>query len=254
MPESIIPQNHPRAASLNTRHQLINGMKEEIVTESGLIAHGRGEAFDYLFGEKTHQFAMHATKVAAAKLFLSKNPVISINGNVTILSGKELVKFSNTTRIPLEINLFYYKPSRIKAIHKKLTSYGAKYVLSVNKEDQIELDSLNSYRRWGNKNGIIKADVVLVLLEDGDRTKKLVEMNKIVISIDLNPLSRTVIYSQIAIIDNLQRSIPHLSRFYQSMTKKCARKILKNYNHKKNLLEALDTISQYYITELKKRR
>jgi 4-phosphopantoate--beta-alanine ligase len=46
-----IPENHPRYLNLKYRHKIIEGMEKLIVAEAGLIAHGRGECFDYIFGE-----------------------------------------------------------------------------------------------------------------------------------------------------------------------------------------------------------
>ncbi len=112
----MIPDSHPRSKSLQTRHALIEGVKRNIVAESGLIAHGRGEAYDYLLGEKTHDFAREAIKASAALLKLSSHPVISVNGNTAILCGKEMAEFSNKTGIPLEINLFYRRPERYVSI------------------------------------------------------------------------------------------------------------------------------------------
>ena len=48
-----IPKSHPRYVSLITREKVSQLMKKGLVHETGLIAHGRGEAFDYLIGEKT---------------------------------------------------------------------------------------------------------------------------------------------------------------------------------------------------------
>src|SRR3972149_3294159 len=49
---------------------------------------------------------------------------------------------------------------------------------------------LESRRALAHRAGIYGADVVLVPLEDGDRTEALVRMGKAVISVDLNPRSR----------------------------------------------------------------
>ena len=48
-----IPKDHPRAVSLRIREMLVDGLKDGLVVEEGLIAYGRGETFDYLIGEKT---------------------------------------------------------------------------------------------------------------------------------------------------------------------------------------------------------
>ncbi|MEM4954456.1 MAG: hypothetical protein QXE87_03535, partial [Candidatus Methanomethylicaceae archaeon] len=56
-----IPENHPRAKSLKERMKIIEGEEKGIVAKAGLIAHGRGEAFDYLIGETTITPAFFAT-------------------------------------------------------------------------------------------------------------------------------------------------------------------------------------------------
>ena len=53
-----VPPSHPRYHSLLMRHLITESGKKSIVAESGLIAHGRGEAFDYLLGEETKPFAL----------------------------------------------------------------------------------------------------------------------------------------------------------------------------------------------------
>jgi len=53
-----IPKSHPRYESLRTRDLIAGGVEKGIASIHGLIAHGRGEAFDYLIGEKTNDFAI----------------------------------------------------------------------------------------------------------------------------------------------------------------------------------------------------
>src|SRR5262245_2188732 len=74
-----IPLNHPRYQSLQLRNRLIDGFRAGLATEAGLLAHGRGEAFDYLLGERTNDFALEAIRVASALIVCAKHPVISIN-------------------------------------------------------------------------------------------------------------------------------------------------------------------------------
>ena len=111
---SNIPKSHPRYLSLKTREKISEGMKKGLVHETGLIAHGRGEAFDYLIGEQTIPFADEAERVAAVALLCAKNPVISMNGNVVALSGKECITLSKCIPAKLEVNLFHRTNSRIK--------------------------------------------------------------------------------------------------------------------------------------------
>src|SRR2546427_1447987 len=82
-----IPRSHPRYGSLVTREKLVTAWKAGIVVPEGLIAYGRGEAFDYLLGEETSAPALVAEKAAAAFLVRAKSPVISVNGNVAALAA-----------------------------------------------------------------------------------------------------------------------------------------------------------------------
>ncbi len=60
-----IPKSHPRYRSLLEREKLVEGFHKGLVAEAGLIAQGRGEAFDYLIGERTIPSALKATRAAA---------------------------------------------------------------------------------------------------------------------------------------------------------------------------------------------
>ena len=51
----------------------------------------------------------------------------------------------------------------------------------------------------------------MVPLEDGDRTKALRKAGKIVITFDLNPLSRTAETANITIVDNVTRAVDLLN-------------------------------------------
>ena len=57
---SLIPKSHPRAKSLFIREKLVKGFDNGLVAKEGLLAQGRGEAFDYLLGEKTGKSAKKA--------------------------------------------------------------------------------------------------------------------------------------------------------------------------------------------------
>ena len=107
--QMTIPEDHPRHQSLKYRHQIIDGMTNVVVAEAGLIAHGRGECFDYILGEKTSESSKKAIKAAVALLLLAQKPIISVNGNVAALVPSELIALSEVIKAPLEINLFYRK-------------------------------------------------------------------------------------------------------------------------------------------------
>ena len=48
-----VPESHPRFASLMARKKLTEAAAAGLLADSALIAHGRGEAFDYLLQERT---------------------------------------------------------------------------------------------------------------------------------------------------------------------------------------------------------
>lgn len=204
----MIPKTHPRYESLMTREKIEEGVKKGITSLVGLIAHGRGEAFDYLIGEKTNENAKKAIKKAAYELKNAKYPVISVNGNATALVPKELIELANVLNAKLEVNIFYTSDERELKIKEHLIENGAKEVLLADKD--TELKHLDSNRKYVNKEGILKADVVFVPLEDGDRTEALIKEGKKVIVIDLNPMSRSAEMATITIVDNITRAMPLL--------------------------------------------
>jgi len=206
-----VPKSHPRYHSLKTRHDIIKGMEDKVVAPAGLIAHGRGESFDYLVGEATQDFATLAIGASASAFLLADFPVISVNGNVAALCPRELVELSHATGAPLEVNLFYKAPGRLQAIEKILRQAGATEILGLDPDTaNATIPELESNRRHVDPQGILKADLVWVPLEDGDRTEALVKMGKQVITVDLNPLSRTSKMAHITIVDNIIRTLPAL--------------------------------------------
>jgi 4-phosphopantoate--beta-alanine ligase len=56
-------------------------------------------------------------------------------------------------------------------------------------------------------------------LEDGDRAEALAKAGKVVISIDLNPLSRTSQVAAVPIVDNVARAVPNMIRLAEKMKK-----------------------------------
>lgn len=241
-----LPKSHPRYKSLKYRHKIIEGMKELIVAEAGLIAHGRGECFDYIIGEKTNHAAMNAIKVAVAMLLTAKHPVISVNGNVAALCPNELVELSNVINAPLEINLFYQKEGRIEAIKEVLEKAGAMNIKGVDQEKMVEIKGLESNRRFVEE--IAESDVILVPLEDGDRTEALKKIGKKVIAIDLNPISRTSIWADVTIVDNVVRALPEMIKVtnkFKNISREELNKIVKDFDNKKNIQSMLDLIIKY---------
>ncbi len=241
----MIPKNHPRFKSLITREMIVEGVRKGITSMQGLIAQGRGEAFDYLIGEKTSNSALQAEKAAAAALLLADKPVISVNGNVAALVPKEIIRLSELVDAPLEVNLFHRTEERVNKIIRHLRSLGAKKMFT--KSDGV-IPGLEHERGKVDTDGILSSDVVVVPLEDGDRCKALVDMGKTVIAVDLNPLSRTAQCATITIVDNIIRAIPNISKFAEesrSLKKDALRELICEFDNKKNLALAIEEIAAH---------
>jgi 4-phosphopantoate--beta-alanine ligase len=228
-----IPKSHPRYLSLQIREKLVNGFNNNLVAKEGLLAHGRGEAFDYLIGEKSTKAAKNAIKAAAYMLNQAQNSVISVNGNFAALCPKEIIQLAKITDSKIEVNLFYSSEKRKKAISRLLRKSGAKEILGIDKKHSMKLKGIDSARRIVDKNGIFSADVVLVPLEDGDRTIVLKKAKKKIITFDLNPLSRTAQTADVTIVDNVTRAM----KLLVTESKKSRKKII--FHNKKNLKSAI---------------
>lgn len=245
----MLDKNHPRFISLQTRNKIVKGIKMGITSMHGLVAQGRGEAFDYILGEQTREFAIEAINFAANLLISAKNPVLSINGNVVALCAKEYVSLSKILNCPIEINLFHRTNTREKKIEKLLLKLGAKKILGVGKDASEVIENIASKRKFVSSMGIYKADVVLVPLEDGDRTENLVKMGKKVITIDLNPFSRTAQKADVTIVDNIVRVMPLLVKSVKKNTMN--KKATRNYNNKEILSRAILAIKEYLDNQAK---
>ena len=238
----MIPKSHPRFVSLMTRELIIEGVKNGITSTQGLIAQGRGEAFDYLIGEKSTDGALAAEKIAAAELLLARRPVISVNGNAAALVPGELIRLGEIVNAPLEVNLFHRTQERVDKIIKHLHSLGAQNLCM--RSDAL-IPGIEHERAKVDSYGIFSADVVLVPLEDGDRCKALVDMGKTVIAIDLNPLSRTAQGATVTIVDNIIRAVPNISKFageLKGLRKEELQEIVMGYDNKNTLSLAIDEV------------
>jgi len=245
--ETKISPQHPRAESLINREKLIEHQKSGIVALAGLIAHGRGEAFDYLLGEKTTENALKAIKAAAAAMLLAEHPVISVNGNAVALAAEDIVNLADITGSKIEVNLFHRSLERELAIKRLLETLGAKEILGVGEASSVRIPEVYSERRRVDPRGILVADVVLVPLEDGDRTEALRKMGKTVIAIDLNPLSRTAQWASITIVDNVVRALPILVKeasILKNEGREKLQKLVSNFDNREVLAESIKLVNK----------
>ena len=202
--------SHPRYRSLVVRQTLAGAHRSGLVVPEGLIAHGRGEAFDYFLGERTTPSARRAERAAAEWLWGAERPVLSVNGNVAALAAPEVARIARRApHLAVEVNLFHRTPARARQVASVLRAAGVREVLGVRPSARIP--GLPSDRARVDRRGIYRADVCLVPLEDGDRAEALRTRGVRVISVDLNPLSRTSEAADLPIVDELRRALGHIA-------------------------------------------
>ena len=243
-----IPRNHPRYQSLRIRELLVKGMREGIVVPEGLLAHGRGEAFDYLIGEKTGKAAGRAIEAAAAALLTAKSPVLSVNGNTAALVPREVSKLASIIPAKVEVNLFHRSVERERRIARLMRRYGVKDVLGVGVNASEKIRGVSSRRKMVDPAGIGAADVIVVPLEDGDRAEALARSGRLVIAVDLNPLSRTAQAASITIVDNAVRAFPGLMRMVTKLKRSrrsSLERVVSGFDNKKNILRGLEEMMDY---------
>ncbi len=227
---------------------MVSGLERGIVVPQGLLAHGRGEAFDYLLGERTSPPARKAATAAAAYLLRARNPVLSVNGNAAVLVPDQISLLARMIPAKVEVNLFHRTPGREKRIARFLKVHGVRQVLGVDHSASARIRAVSSQRRFVDPRGIGSADVVLVPLEDGDRAIALRRLGKVVVATDLNPLSRTARVATVAIVDNITRAFPLLVaevRRLKNRPRTALEKIVEGFNNEDNLARAEREIVHY---------
>jgi 4-phosphopantoate--beta-alanine ligase len=234
-----IPEDHPRRESLRTRHRIEAGVEKGITSRQGLIAEGRGEAFDYLLGEETTASADRAARAAAAHLLLADHPVVSVNGNVAALVPEAVVDLAAAVGADVEVNIFHRTDERVRAIADHLREHGATDVKGEAADARIP--GLSSERATVDADGIYDADVVVVPLEDGDRAEALAAMGKTEVVVDLNPLSRSARTAAVPVVDNVVRAFPNIAahaRELRDAPREELERIVREFDREATLREA----------------
>ena len=244
-----IPKDHPRYKSLMTRERLAEMVQRGLVTPTGLISHGRGEAYDYMMGEKSTDAALKAEKAAAAHLLNARNPVVCVNGNAVALDPKGLISLAEAVPAKIEVNLFHRTPERMEGLISYLEENGAREVLG--REPDSRIPGISHDRALCTSEGIFDSDVILVPIEDGDRAQALVAMGKVVISIDLNPLSRTSKAATVPISDEMSRALENISHFMDELRNdgESIIKTIKDFSADDNRRRTIECICDSLMSE-----
>ncbi|DAC43254.1 MAG TPA: phosphopantothenate/pantothenate synthetase [Candidatus Thalassarchaeaceae archaeon] len=246
-----IPDSHPRKSSLMSRQRMVEASRRGLLAESAMIAHGRGEAFDYLLGERTSDSASLAIREAAARLLEADSPIISMNGNSTVLAGAEAIKIAAILGCSVEVNIYYRTERRMESLISELEAMKELLIRDASdskRESIVEVEILGAEadgriqglegpRALCSARGIERADVVLVPLEDGDRCEALTSLGKQVIAVDLNPLSRTSRKATVTIVDEVSRAFRKLISELSENPKST------DWDNDSSLVEALEIMS-----------
>ncbi len=250
-----IPDSHPRKSSLISRQKIVDGAKRGLLADSAMIAHGRGEAYDYLLGERTTASASIAIREAAARLLRAVRPVISMNGNSTVLAGVEAIKIAAVVGCPIEVNIYYRTEERMAGLVEELETMKEELLASSPRAERDAISrveilglvsdgrirGLEGPRSLCSADGIERADVVLVPLEDGDRCEALIALGKEVIAIDLNPLSRTSRTATVTIVDEVSRALSGILNELRTKPKPSL------WDNKNTLKDALEIMGNAYL-------
>jgi 4-phosphopantoate--beta-alanine ligase len=210
-----VPPDHPRHDSLVTRDRVVDGVDRGITSRAGLVAQGRGEAFDYLLGERTVESAARAERAAAALLLAADHPVVSVNGNVAALVPGAVGDLARAVDADVEVNLFHRTEERVERIAAHLRDHGVAEPKGLAGDARIP--GLEHDRARVDADGIAAADAVLVPLEDGDRAAALAEMGVEEVVVDLNPLSRSAAAATVPVVDNVVRAVPAMTAHARSL-------------------------------------
>jgi len=238
--EDIVDPAHPRYESLMIRKKVAEAGAKGMLADSAMIAHGRGEAFDYLLGEQTIPSALEATREVAARLVRAQRPVLSLNGNAIALASQEFLTIASQLGCPIEINIFYRTPERMGALIGHLKMLNTKLGLDVEILGGVpdaRIEGLEGPRGACQSDGIFRSDTILVPLEDGDRCEALVAMGKEVLVIDLNPLSRSSRGGTVGIVDEVTRVAKNLIQMIPEKPP------VTDWDNNKSLQSALDHIT-----------
>ncbi len=255
-----IHDDHPRRDSLLSRQKIVDAQNKGLLADSALIAHGRGEAFDYLLGECTIPSARRAEEESVNRLSAALHPVISLNGNSTVLAGRDAVKLAALVGCKIEINIFYRTESRIDLLFQTLNLIKNEVAFE-NPSDEIaseiwsqmvanveilgvspdaQIPGLDGPRAKCCSQGIYASDTVLVPLEDGDRCEALIRMGKQVLVVDLNPLSRTARTATVTIVDNVSRAFNEMVKI--ALEKPASPHV--TWDNRSALIDAIDTMGK----------
>ena len=143
-------------------------------------------------------------------------------------------------------------PERMEKLISYMESKGAKNVLG--RDPDTRIPGLNHDRALCTQEGVGSSDVIVVPIEDGDRAEALVAMGKKVISLDLNPLSRTSRMATVPISDEISRALANITAYVKELRGKDAEidALISSYSARKTREGEIEAICGYLMSEFSK--
>ncbi|MHA1513723.1 MAG: phosphopantothenate/pantothenate synthetase family protein, partial [Candidatus Hodarchaeales archaeon] len=128
---------------------------------------------------------------------------------------------------------------------------GAEKLLGIDPKKQTTIEEISHQRRIVDIDGIAISDCIFVPLEDGDRTQALKHLQKEVITVDLNPLSRTSLTASVSITNNITRAVNEMVDIAKEL-KQLSREELLIERSKLNNRKLLETALKFMSNRLMK--
>jgi 4-phosphopantoate--beta-alanine ligase len=170
---------------------------------------------------------------------------------ITLANGGAKIRLAKEIPAKIEVNIFHRTKERMELLIDHMEKEGAEGVLG--RDPDARIPGLSSDRALCTKIGIYDSDVILVPIEDGDRAKALAEMGKAVISIDLNPLSRTSKTATVSISDEMTRALENMIAFVKEMKGRhdVIEETIKAFSNNSNRKEIVEEICSSLRSEFK---
>jgi len=244
----MIPKDHPRYKSLVTREHLAECARTGIVSLEGLTSHGRGEAFDYLLGEKTSESALLAGKDCGGPAPHRKTPGAlrerqhrgacgtrnraSPEGKRGARRGQPLPPDTRTGTADrdgssaMPVRTVFSGRSRSASSRSPTTG------------------------PFCRREGCLLPMSCLSRSKTATAARCSVGMGKKVIAIDLNPLSRTAKTATLTVVDEVTRALPEIAQACTALSDGKCRSLVAVMDNRVFLQEAKEEMARRLLHAL----
>lgn len=212
-----IPVSHPRYRSIIVREKLVRAYNDNLLKDEDLIDFGKEEAVDYFLGEKTTKIAYISYIIAIRDMFFAKKPALILDNISFILAGETLRKSTKDT---------FIMHSSTEGCNNNIENthpfWGGKLLIGVNKKSFNEklLRRLDiPYFEYSNTEDILDKGIDVLYYHKIERQfKELDNVKKIYFG--LNLFSDCYYWSDLIILDNINRFFTNIEKLYFRLIKK----------------------------------